>query len=52
MIKQHLVKKCHEMFAEIAEKKDVYKNSHEQFGKCVKFGIHEYSTNRAKIADL
>ena len=47
-----LVKKCIEMLAEIAEKKDDYKKSYEQFGKCFKLGIHEDSTNRAKKAEL
>merc|ERR1712217_760974 len=31
---KNLVKKCLEMFAEIAEKKDDYKKFYEQFGKC------------------
>merc|ERR1711915_998038 len=52
VIKKNLVKKCLEMFAEIAEKKDDYKKFYEQFGKCLKLGVHEDSTNRAKIADL
>ena len=47
-----LVKKCLEMFAEIAEKKDDYEKFHEQFGKCLQLGIHEGSTNRAKVAEL
>ena len=40
------------MFAEIAEKKDDYEKFHEQFGKCLQLGIHEGSTNRAKVAEL
>merc|ERR1712176_314131 len=48
----NLVKKCLEMFAEIAEKKDDYKKFYEQFGKCLKLGIHEDSTNRTKVAEL
>merc|ERR1712007_421226 len=52
VIKKNLVKKCLEMFAEIAEKKDDYKKCYEQFGKCLKLGIHEDSTNRAKVAEL
>merc|ERR1712151_166378 len=39
VIKKNLVKKCLEMFAEIAEKKDDYKKFYEQFGKCLKLGV-------------
>merc|ERR1712107_303960 len=52
VIKKNLVKKCLEMFAEIAEKKDDYKKCYEQFGKCLKLGVHEDSTNRVKVAEL
>merc|ERR1712159_834114 len=52
VIKKNLVKKCLEMFTEIGEKKDDYKKFYEQFSKNLKLGIHEDSTNRAKIADL
>merc|ERR1712202_69161 len=52
VIKKNLVKKCLEMFAEIAEKKDDYKKFYEQSSKCLKLGIHEDSTNRTKIAEL
>merc|ERR1712185_879912 len=51
-IKKNLVKKCLEMFSEIAEKKDDYKKFYEQFSKNLKLGIHEDSTNRKKIAEL
>merc|ERR1719387_1794280 len=52
VIKKNLVKKCLEMFAEIAEKKDDYKKFYEQFGKCLKLSVHEDSTNRTKVAEL
>merc|ERR1712118_275620 len=52
VIKKNLVKKCLEMFAEIAEMKDDYKKFYEQFGKCLKLGVHEDSTNRTKVAEL
>merc|ERR1719506_1866747 len=52
VIKKNLVKKCLEMFTEVAEKKDDYKKFYEQFGKNLKLGIPEDSTNRAKLADL
>merc|ERR1712037_447095 len=50
--KKNLVKKCLEMFAETEEKKDDNKKLYEQFGKYLKFGVHEDSTNRTKIAEL
>merc|ERR1711971_1338009 len=52
VIKKNLVKKCLEMFAEIAEKKADYTKFYEQFGKCLKLGVHEDSTNRTKVAEL
>merc|ERR1712230_318750 len=52
VIKKNLVKKCLEMFTEISEKKGDYKKFYEQFGKCLKLGIHEDSTNRNKLAEL
>merc|ERR1712216_833653 len=52
VIKKNLVKKSIEMMTEISEKKDDYKKFYEQFGKNLKLGIHEDSTNRAKLADL
>ena len=45
MIKKHLVKKCLEMFAETAEKKDDYKKFYEQFVECMRLGIYENSVD-------
>ena len=52
VIKKNFVKKCIDMFAEIAEKKDDYKEFYEQYGKCLKLVFHGDSTNLMKIADL
>merc|ERR1711881_836195 len=52
VIKKNVVKKCLEMFAEIAENQEDYKKFYEQFAKNLKLGIHEDSANRNKVADL
>uniref|UniRef100_A0A8C6WN08 Heat shock protein 90, alpha (cytosolic), class A member 1, tandem duplicate 1 n=2 Tax=Neogobius melanostomus TaxID=47308 RepID=A0A8C6WN08_9GOBI len=52
VIRKNLVKKCLELFGELADDKDNYKKYYEQFSKNIKLGIHEDSQNRKKLSDM
>jgi molecular chaperone HtpG len=52
LIKKTLVKKCVELFFEIAENKEDFDKFYEQFGRNLKYGVHEDSTNREKLSEL
>jgi len=52
VIRKNLVKKSMDLMEELIEDKDSWKKFYEQFGKNIKLGIHEDSTNRRKLAGM
>jgi len=52
LIKKTLVKKCIELFFEIMENKEDYNKFYEQFGRNVKYGVHEDAAIIEKVAEL
>merc|ERR1711972_1130368 len=52
LIQKNLVKKCIELFKEIAENDEDYKTFYGAFSKMIKLGIHEDAKNRKKLAEF
>ena len=52
IIKKNIMKKCLDLFTNIAEDSEKYNTFYEQFSKSIKLGVHEDSVNRAKLSSL
>jgi molecular chaperone HtpG len=51
-IKKTVVKRCLDMFGELAEDPEKYRTFYQKFSKNIKLGVHEDAANRERLAGL
>ena len=49
---KNTMKKCLELFSELAEEEENYRKFYEMFSKNLKLGIHSHSTNHCRLSEL
>ncbi|OIR58476.1 MAG: heat shock protein 90, HSP90A family [Amphiamblys sp. WSBS2006] len=52
VIRKNIVKKCIEMFGELAENSEEYKKFYENFSRNIKYGAYKDTTNQEKLLGL
>src|ERR1700733_10418836 len=52
VICKNIIKKCMDLFSEIAKDKNNFTKFYKAFGKNLKFGIHKHAQNHSKLTEV